>query len=72
MKFEPEKKFNVDDVRDTVHTFMDKISIAKLNGDEFIETSDEIIRHYNRNGTGMSDYFYFQGVRVYHTVPVSG
>ncbi len=54
----------MDDTRETVHTFLDKISQALLSQEEWIETSPEIIRHYNRNGLNGAKYFIYQGIRV--------
>ena len=43
---------------------MDKIAFAKNNGDEWIETTPEIIKHYNREGLGGAEYFIYSGVKV--------
>ena len=50
---------------ETIHTFFDKIHKATIDGEEFVETSDEIIKHYNKNGLGPNaNYFIFQGIKV--------
>lgn len=54
----------VDDTKETVHTFLDKIAVAKMNGIEWVETSKEIIHHYNRSGLNGSKYFLFDGIKV--------
>ncbi len=60
-----------DDTRLLVSEFMDSIAIAKTNGDEWVETSPEIIRHYNRKGMGINpltgkqnEFFLFDGIKV--------
>jgi hypothetical protein len=55
----------MDDTKDTVSKFLDKIAVAKSMGDESIETSVDIIRHYNRRGLMGSEYFIYEGVKVY-------
>lgn len=54
----------IDDTKDTVHTFLDKIAVAKMNGDEWIETTPEIIMHYNRHGLNGAKYFIYDGIKV--------
>lgn len=56
---------DIDDTKETVHTFLDKISLAKSQGDDSIETTDAIITHYNRAGLNGGKYFIFQGIKVY-------
>ena len=55
----------VDDTRDTVNSFMTKIAQAKSEGAESIETSQAVIDHYNRAGLNGSDYFIYDGIKVY-------
>ncbi len=55
----------LDDVKETVNSFLDKIAVAKSNGDESIETTPEIISHYNRNGLNGAQYFIYSGIKVY-------
>lgn len=52
---------------------MDDIALAKHMGNEWVETTPEIIHHYNRNGLGERDvlgkkipvrYFIFDGIKV--------
>lgn len=43
---------------------MDQVAIAKSNGDKFVETSKEIIHHYNRKGLNGAKYFTYDGVLV--------
>ena len=54
----------VDDTKTTVHTFLDQISQAQMNNKEWVETTEDIIRHYNRKGLGGKKYFIFQGIKV--------
>lgn len=53
----------VNDVKDTVATFMDKVAIAKSNGDYFVEVSKEVFDHYMRGQK--TSYFIYQDIRVY-------
>lgn len=50
--------------RETTMMFMDKIETAILNGDEWVETSPELIAHYNRKGLGPNEYFIFKNIKV--------
>lgn len=43
---------------------MAKISHAKAQGDDWVETSPEVIAHYNPRGLGGARHFCFQGVLV--------
>lgn len=54
----------LNDVKETISQFMDKIAIAKGNGDEWVETTPEIIHHYNRRGLGGAKYFLYDGIKV--------
>lgn len=56
---------DIDDTKETVHQFLDKIAVAKSMGQESVEASEDIIKHYNRNGLGTAEYFIYQGVKVY-------
>jgi len=53
----------LNDVKDTVHTFLDKIAVAKSHGDKYVEVSPEIFDHYMRGQK--TRYFIYQDVRVY-------
>lgn len=64
-KFEEKKTVVVDDVKETVSSFMDKIARAKADGIEYIETSPEMIQFYNRNGLNGSEYFIYSGIKVF-------
>lgn len=55
----------IDDVKETINSFLDKIAVAKSLGEQFIETTQEVINHYNRRGMGGSKYFHYEGIRVY-------
>lgn len=56
----------IDDTRETVSQFQDKIAIAQANKVEWIETTPEIIAHYNRgpNGLNGKPYFIYGGIKV--------
>lgn len=49
---------------ETLNEFFGKIHRATINGEQWVETSDEIIRHYNKNGLGKAGYFHFQNIMV--------
>lgn len=49
---------------DTINSFFDKIHRATIEGQEWVETTKEIIDHYNKQGLGRSEYFIFQGIKV--------
>lgn len=53
----------VNDVQDTVNSFLEKIAVAQSNGLTFIETTPQVFDHYMRGQK--TAYFYYQGVRVY-------
>lgn len=53
----------VNDVRDTVNSFLDKVAVAHMNKDYYIETSPDVFDHYMRGQK--TEYFIYQGVRVY-------
>ena len=50
--------------RETTMVFMDKIDRAIIEGDEWVETSPEIVGHYNKKGMGALPYFIYRGVKV--------
>lgn len=54
----------VDDTRETLSTFLAKVDQAKLEGLEWVETTPEIIRYYNRKGLNGAKFFIFQGIKV--------
>lgn len=55
----------LDDTRVTVSKFLDAINLAKMEGAESIETTQEIIDHFNRSGLNGAPFFIFQGIKVY-------
>lgn len=55
----------IDDTKETVNAFLDKIALAKSQGQDTIETSQQIIDHYNRNGLNGAEFFIYQGIKVY-------
>jgi hypothetical protein len=55
---------------ESVGDFVGRIATAQLDGKDTgevptIEASEKIIKHFNRKGLGGSDYFIYQGVKVY-------
>lgn len=55
----------VDDTpKEKVSDFIGRIEEAKQTGEEWIETSPEIIQFYNRRGLNGGKYFIFQGIKV--------
>lgn len=53
----------VNDVKETINGFMDKIALAQANGEQFVETTPEVFEHYMRGQK--TTYFIFQNIRVY-------
>lgn len=53
----------VNDVKDTVNSFLDKIALAQSQGHEYIEITPEVFNHYMRGQK--TPYFYYQNIRVY-------
>jgi hypothetical protein len=49
---------------DTINSFFDKIHQATIEGSEWVETTPQIIHHYNKQGLGKAEYFIFQGIKV--------
>jgi hypothetical protein len=67
-------EFVVEDAQDlqneSVGDFIGRIATAQLDGKDTgeiqsIEASEKIIKHFNRKGLGGSEYFIYQGVKVY-------
>lgn len=50
--------------RETTMMFMDKIETAIIDGEDWVETSPELCRHYNKKGWGPNDYFIFRNIKV--------
>lgn len=53
----------INDVKDTISTFLDKIAMAQANREEYIEVSKEVFDHYMRGQK--TPYFIYQNIRVY-------
>lgn len=53
----------INDVRDTIASFLDKIAVAQANQEEYVEVSKEVFDHYMRGQK--TPYFIYQNVRVY-------
>lgn len=54
----------VDDTKETVSRFLDKVAVAHANGLDWVETSEAIFGHYFREKSP-GDYFWFHGVKVF-------
>lgn len=61
----------VNDVASTVREFLDKVFVAQQNGDEWIEVSDDIIKHYQPKGLGDAGYFIY-GTPAVKVCPTGG
>lgn len=44
--------------------FLNQIAMAQYNKVEWVETTPEVINHFNRNGVGKVGYFIFNGIKV--------
>lgn len=55
----------IDDTRETVNEFMGKIAVAQSQGLESIETTNEMIAHFNKKGLNGGKYFIYGGIKVY-------
>ena len=53
----------VNDAKDTVNGFLDKIALAHAQQWDYVEVSPEVFDHYMRGQK--TPYFYYQNVRVY-------
>jgi hypothetical protein len=53
-----------DTYQETMHEFMSKIATAKAVGDEWVETTPEIIKTIQPRGLGGAKFFCYQGVKV--------
>lgn len=53
-----------DTYQETMHTFMSKIATAKAMGDEWVETTPEIMKTIMPRGLGGARFFCYQGVKV--------
>lgn len=56
----PEKK----EIIETLSQFKAKLDYAKMEGDEWVETTPEIINYFNRNGLGDAGYYIHEGIKV--------
>lgn len=59
-----ELKPALDTVKETTGSFLDKIHQAKMAGDEWVETTPEIIQFYNRKGLNGAKFFIYDGIKV--------
>lgn len=49
---------------ETPNDLLSKIAVAQANGDEWVETTLEVMTHFNRRGLGKATYFVMDGVKV--------
>jgi len=50
---------------ETLSTFLSKIATAKAIGQTFVETSEDVIKHFCPQGTGDVGYFMYKDIRVF-------
>jgi len=50
---------------ETVTQFLTRIAVCQAEGHESIETTPEVIKHFNPKGLGTADYFIYKGVKVF-------
>lgn len=55
----------IDDMHETTSSFMQKISAAKSQSKDFIETTPEMIKLMQPDGLGTAKYFWYHGIRVF-------
>ena len=65
------KQMGIDDTRELLSVFLNKIAVAKQLGDEWVETSAEVIKHFNPKGLGVNPltnqpnrYFVYEGIKI--------
>lgn len=63
-KTSTDDKPNIDDRSDTLNSFEVKCLTAKNNGQEWVETTPEIIALMQPRGLGGSKFFCYKGVKV--------
>jgi hypothetical protein len=54
----------VDDIKMPMSVFQELIAVAKANGQEWVETTPEIIKILQPRGMGPVNYFIYHGVKV--------
>lgn len=50
--------------QETYSQFKDKIDLATIRNEEWVETSPEIIQYFNPHGLNGSNYFVYKGIKV--------
>lgn len=53
-----------DEFKAQLNEFLSDISMAKLNGEEWVETTPEVIASFNRQGLKGAKFFIYQGIKV--------
>ena len=59
-----EKTVDVNDKKEVLSEFIAKIANAKHLGNEWVETSKEIVDYYNPKGLNGAKYFIYDGIKV--------
>lgn len=55
---------NMNDHHETMSSFLDKIHQAKVNEQEWIETTPEMIAYLNKSGLNGAFHFIYNGIKV--------
>lgn len=64
VELEPRQERSPLDTRpETLYTFEAKVSSAKLNGEEFVETTEDVFKYITKNHP--TQYLTYHGIRVY-------
>lgn len=48
----------IDDTSETVNSFLDKVAVAQTQGQEWVETTPEVFKHFMRNDPN-SKFFHY-------------
>ena len=59
-----EDKIEAKKHEETVNDFETKISRAQIAGNEWVETTPEVINYFLRSGLGADKYFLYKGIKV--------
>ena len=54
----------VEPIRESLSTFKDKIDLAIMQSEEWVETTPEIIKYFNPAGLNGSKFFIYKGIKV--------
>lgn len=45
------------------------VDVAKLQGQEWVETTADIIKHFQPHGMGGQEYFCYKGIKICEGIP---